>query len=222
MSTSVRPGSTSGRTRRRDAGSLAWLLPVHAALLAATTLTHQPDPATDFDAYARYVTTDHFLVSHLFGSILGAAFAVVGAYAVLDQLRRRGVPRPPQLGTAVFASGNVLLTAVFAAAAFAQPAIGRAYLDGDQGARALNSDVYGPSLLLTAAAGLVLFGVGAVALGRGMSRLPGSRRLGLAYAWTLPLASVSGFVVPVLQPVLAATAAAAAGLVVARLRSPVR
>lgn len=61
-----------------------------------------------------------------------------------------------------------------------------------------------------------------MALTRGVSRLPGSRRLGLAYAWTLPLASVSGFVVPALQPVLAAIAAAVAGVAVARWRSPVR
>ena len=33
------------------------------------TLTHQPDPTTDFAAYAGYVTTPVFLVSHREASI---------------------------------------------------------------------------------------------------------------------------------------------------------
>jgi hypothetical protein len=45
-----------------------WLLPVYGILLGLSTLTHQP-PIEDFDAYARYVTTDVFLVSHLGASI---------------------------------------------------------------------------------------------------------------------------------------------------------
>ena len=32
-----------------------WALPVYAVLLGVGTLTHQPDPATDFEAYAAYV-----------------------------------------------------------------------------------------------------------------------------------------------------------------------
>jgi mannose/fructose/N-acetylgalactosamine-specific phosphotransferase system component IIC len=54
-----------------------WLLPAYGFLLGLSTLTHQP-PVADFDAYARYVTTDVFLVSHLGASILGAALAVLG------------------------------------------------------------------------------------------------------------------------------------------------
>ena len=34
-----------------------WLLPAYGFLLGLSTLTHQP-PVADFDAYARYVTTD--------------------------------------------------------------------------------------------------------------------------------------------------------------------
>ena len=46
-----------------------WLLPVYGILLGLSTLTHQP-PISDFDAYARYITTGVFLASHLGASIL--------------------------------------------------------------------------------------------------------------------------------------------------------
>jgi hypothetical protein len=39
--------------------------------------------------------------------------------------------------------GNVLFTALFGVAALAQPAIGRAFLEGASGMRELNADVYG-------------------------------------------------------------------------------
>jgi hypothetical protein len=37
-----------------------------------STITHQP-PVSDFGAYARYVSSDVFLISHLGASIFGAA-----------------------------------------------------------------------------------------------------------------------------------------------------
>ncbi len=50
-----------------------WMLPVWAAMLFLGTLTHQPDPQTDFGGFAAYVTTTSFLLSHLINSITGAA-----------------------------------------------------------------------------------------------------------------------------------------------------
>ena len=62
-----------------------WLLPAYGLLLGLSTLTHQP-PVADFEAYARYVTTDVFLISHLGASILGAALAVIGVVALTAYL----------------------------------------------------------------------------------------------------------------------------------------
>jgi hypothetical protein len=58
-----------------------WALPLYGLLLGLSTLTHQPS-VDDFDAYARYVTIDIFLASHLTASIGGAAAAILGAVAV--------------------------------------------------------------------------------------------------------------------------------------------
>jgi hypothetical protein len=64
-------------------GGLAlWALPVYGALLAVSTITHQPDYQTDFPAYARYVTTSQFVLSHLVASIGGARAA--GPYHSAD------------------------------------------------------------------------------------------------------------------------------------------
>jgi hypothetical protein len=58
-----------------------------------STLTHQPDYRTDFHAYAEYVTTTSFLVSHLVGSILGTAIGIFGVLALGAVLATSGVRR---------------------------------------------------------------------------------------------------------------------------------
>ncbi|MFC5791244.1 hypothetical protein EDM22_08470 [Agromyces tardus] len=195
-----------------------WLLPLHAGLLAVSTITHQPDPASDFGGYADYVTSPLFLAGHLVASIVGAALGILGADAALAHLvggrgRRRAVS-----GTALFTVGNVLLTSIFAAAAFAQPAIGRAWLAGHESvARAVNDDVYGLPLIGTAIAGLILFMSGAALLGAGIAATPALRIPGTTYAIAVPVAAVAGFAMPVLQPVAAAVAAVAAVVVALRL-----
>lgn len=199
------------------ARQLLWLLPVHATLLGLSTLTHQPDPTTDFAGYADYVTTDAFLLSHLGASILGAGLGVVGAVAVLLHLVLDGRRPSGLLGTSLFAIGNVLLSAVFAAAAFAQPAIGRAHQAGVEEIVAVDRDVYGAPLLATAATGLLLFTSGAFLIGQAMSRRPGLRVAGRVYAAALPVFALAGFTVLGLQPVAAFVAAAAAVVVAVRL-----
>lgn len=141
---------------QRAAGTLGaarvglWLLPVYAALLALSTLTHQPDARSDFPAYARYVTTDLFLASHLVGSIVGGALGLLGVVAALAFLVRGLAARLAVWGAALTVVGNVIVTAVFGAAAFAQPGIGRAYLDGLPQVEAVDEDVYGAPLFATA------------------------------------------------------------------------
>ena len=53
-------GSFAGRAARFG----LWGLPVYGVLLGLSVFTHEPS-RDDFGAYARYVTTDVFVVSHL-------------------------------------------------------------------------------------------------------------------------------------------------------------
>src|SRR5436190_3766961 len=100
-----------------------WALPVWTVLLFFGTLTHQPDPRTEFAGFARYVTTTEFLLSHLVASILGAAIGVLGLMALFIFLALRVRSRLAAAGLVMAVVGNVLITAIFGMAAFAQSAV---------------------------------------------------------------------------------------------------
>jgi hypothetical protein len=198
-----------------------WLLPVHAVLLAIGTVTHQPDKQPTFDAFARYVTTGPFLVSHLVASIAGAALGALGAVAAVAFLVRGRGAGAGVLGTSLLVAGQVVSTAVFGAAAFAQPALGRAHLRGVADAAAIDADVYGPALMLTALVGVLLLLAGSIALGVAVARAGVHDRplrlAGVVYAVAIPFFLVFGLVLTALQPVPALVAAGAAAVVARRL-----
>ncbi len=178
-----------------------WSLPLYAVLLGLSTLTHQP-PVSDFDAYARYVTTDVFLISHLGASIFGAATAILGVIAVTAHLVRGRAARTAVVGLVLTTVTNVFMAAAFGSAAFVQPGIGRAHLAGAPGMPALNADTaYGPALFATALTSAFFLIVSAAVLGTAIART--SRRLradGIAYAVLVAAFTLSGFF---LQPVQA-------------------
>lgn len=196
-----------------------WALPVYAGLLALSTTTHQPDAATDFPAYADYVTTTPFLISHIGASIVGAGLGIVGLVSTAVLVAApSGRPVRALLGAALGVLGNVMATALFGVAAFAQPAIGRAHQSGSTDMAAVNADVYGGPLVATAVAGLLAFMAGGVLLG-GAVRVT-SRRLravGTAYPVLLVVFVLAGFSVVDLQPVAAAALAVATAVLAHRL-----
>ena len=193
-----------------------WLIPVYGALLAIGTTTEQPDYDTNFEDYAEYVTTDWFLVSHLGASIAGAALGLLGIVAALAFLARGRSATPGILGAACFIVGNVLFVALFGVAAFAQPAIGEAFLAGRPGVPELNDDVYGTALFTTAGIGFLFFLAGAILLGVAIARVgPAMKWVGIGFAATLVLFVLGFFMLAVAQPIGAALFAAV-GVVLAR------
>jgi hypothetical protein len=194
-----------------------WALPVYGVLLALSTLTHQP-PVEDFEAYARYVTTDRFLLSHLVASILGAAVGALGAVAATALLVRGPRAGSAVTGMTLTVVANVVLASAFGSAAFVQPGIGRAYLAGVEGMEDLNADTaYGPALLGTALVAEVLFVTAAIVLGVAFART--SRRLrwlGVAYAVLLVLFA-AGILFGPIQPVAGFGFAAATAVLARRL-----
>jgi hypothetical protein len=197
-------GSGSARADDLDRYARAglWALPLWGALLAVSTLTHQPSYSTDFPAYAQYITRTPFLVSHLGASILGAAVGVVGLIALFIVLVRDRGSRLALAALVTSVIATVLTTSVFGVAAFAQPAIGRAYLAGHtELAVAMNNDVYGPPLFATALPGLLLFAIGIVLFGAAVARsgwLP--RWAGIGFAVGGVLFAIVGFMVGDVQP----------------------
>jgi hypothetical protein len=199
------------RLRSWASGAL-WALPVYGALLAVSTITHQPDYQTEFGAYARYVTTHQFLLSHLVASIGGAGFGLVGAAGLLI-LADQVAPRLARWGFVLWSFAQVGLASVFGVAAFFQPAVGRSFLGGGGDvAVAINEDVYGGSIFIMVGLSQLLFIVGGIMLGIASSRrqmLP--RWAGVTFAASVALFVLTFFLFDVIQP-LAGVGIAVAGV----------
>jgi hypothetical protein len=195
-----------------------WLLPVYGVLLGLSTLTHQP-PVEQFDAYARYVTTDVFLVSHLGASVFGAALAVLGAVAVTAFLVHGRARTAAVAGLVLTTVTNVFMASAFGSAAFVQPGIGRAHLSGTEGMAAINADTaYGPALLATAATSSLFFVVAGIVMGTAVARTDARLRWeGIGYAVFVPLFAVSGFLLPAVQSFAGFALAAVTAVLAVRL-----
>jgi hypothetical protein len=194
--------ATAAATATRFARLGLWLLPVYGVLLALSTLTQQPDYDTDFQGYAEYITTDRFLVSHLGASIAGAALGLLGIVAALAFLVRGPAVTAAILGAAFMIVGNALFTALFGVAAFAQPAIGRAFLDGASGVRELNDNVYGTPLFATAAVGFLFFVAGAILLSVAIARMGRPLRwVGIGFGASLVLFVLGFLALDIAQPI---------------------
>jgi hypothetical protein len=172
-----------------------WALPVWAVLLLVGTFTHQPPPQTQLGAWSRYVTTPWFLASHLIASILGAAVGTVGMIALAVCLIRLGRVRAGVWGMVLAVTANILLTAVFGIAAFAQPAIGRLYLAGHAALAHVMYDgaAQGAWLVATGLTGAVLMAASLIVFGVAVARSDWLPRLaGIGLAVSGPLFAIVG------------------------------
>jgi hypothetical protein len=96
--------------------------------------------------------------------------------------------------------GNTLTSSVFGAAAFAQPAMGRAFMLGQKNAIDFYNDVYAAPLFGMAVVALLLFMAGGVLAGSAIAasgRFP--RWAGWIYAITVVAFVLSNFLLPVGQ-----------------------
>lgn len=154
---------------RRFARRALWALPVWAAMLFFGTLTHQPDPQKDFASFAGYVTTTGFLLSHLINSITGAAIGSVGAIGLMLYLQDSKVAGRAITGMVATVVSNTLVSSIFGVAAFAQTAMGRMFLSGQQNALDFYNQVYNSPLFVTALIALLLFMIAGVLIGNAIA-----------------------------------------------------
>jgi hypothetical protein len=190
---------------RTFARGAIWSLPIWAAMLFLGTLTHQPDPQTAFDDFAAYVTTSEFLLSHLFNSILGAAIGSIGVIGLMLYLQDSKVAGKAITGMVATVIANTLTSSIFGAAAFAQPAMGRVFLAGQENALDFYNNVYTAPLFMTALVSLLLFIVGGIFTGIAITRSGRwPRWTGWVYAICTTGFVLSNFLFPVGQSVTSA------------------
>ncbi len=113
--------------------------------------------------------------------------------------RSPGIPVTAYVTTIL---GNIALVALFGVAAFAQPAIGKAFLAGHHDVIGVNSSVYGTTLTVTSVVGLVLFVAGALLFAIAISRsrsLP--RNAGILFAASVPIFAIGSITGNALAPI---------------------
>jgi hypothetical protein len=105
-------------------------LPLYGLLTFWTTLDPQPDPSTDYEAWARYVSSNYYVLKHLLGSILGLVFAIFGVFALGAYLAKGRAGRMGLVAMVVTVTANALFLPLLGASTFAAPEEGQAYLAG--------------------------------------------------------------------------------------------
>jgi hypothetical protein len=105
-------------------------VPIYGVLTFWTSLDPQPDPGTQLEAWARFVTTNEYLLEHLFGSLLGMILVVFGTFALGAQLARSRAGGMGLWAMVITVLGNLLYLTIGGVSALAVPEEGQAVLLG--------------------------------------------------------------------------------------------
>jgi hypothetical protein len=120
--------STPNITRWIGIGLLG--LALYGALIFFSSLNPQPDYNTHLEAWARYVTTNHYVLEHLFLSILGQILAIFGVFALGAYLATSRAGGMGLVAMVITVLGSALLLVILGATTFAAPEEGQAILAG--------------------------------------------------------------------------------------------
>src|SRR5919112_3093240 len=155
--------STPNTTRWIGIGLLG--LPLYGALTFLSSIDPQPDPNTHLEAWARYVTTDHYVLGHLLFTILGLIFAIFGIFALGAYLTRSSVGGMGLAAMVITVLGNALFLPLQGVSTFAAPEEGQAVLAGLEEFEQLPAIFANTVFALTGLLFIVLSFVGNILLG---------------------------------------------------------
>src|SRR5215208_875524 len=140
-------------------------LPLYGALTFWSSIDPQPDPNTRFEAWSRYVTTDHYVLAHVLGSILGLILAIFGTFALGAYLARSHAGRLGLMAMVVTVFGSTLFLPAMGVSTFSLPKEGQTYLAGIEEYDKLPSNFADSVFVATSLLVIVLLFVGNVLLG---------------------------------------------------------
>jgi len=140
-------------------------LPLYGALTFWSSLEGQPDPSTQLEAWARYVTTNGYVLTHLFLSDLGIIFVIFGTFALGAYLTRSRAGRMGLVAMVIAVFGHALFLTIGGVSTFATPVEGQAYLAGIEEYHKLPTSLAGTAQTTTLGVSILLGFVGNVLLG---------------------------------------------------------
>src|SRR4028119_1866934 len=140
-------------------------LPLYGVLTFFSSLDPQPDPNTHYGAWARFVTTDSFVLKHLFLSDLGLILAIFGTFALGAYLATSRAGRMGLVAMAIAVFGSLLFLMVGGVATFSQPEQGQMHLQGIDAYREMPTILAQTAQVATMGVGMLLMLVGNGLLG---------------------------------------------------------
>ena len=108
-------------------------LPIYGLLTFWTTLDPQPDPSRRYAAWAQYVTTDHYVLTHVVGSGLGTILGIFGVFALAVHMAPTRARNIGLLAMVITVFGQTFFLMVIGISAVAAPLEGQAYRAGIEG-----------------------------------------------------------------------------------------
>ena len=155
--------STPDTTRWIGIGLLG--LPLYGALTFFSSLDPQPDPSTHLEAWSRYVTTNGYVLKHLFLSDLGIIFVIFGTFALGAYLTRSRAGGMGLWAMVIAVFGQALFLLIGGVSTFASPEEGQAILAGMEEIDNLPTSLASSAQTATFGVSVVLGLVGNVLLG---------------------------------------------------------
>ena len=155
--------SSPNTTRWIGVGLLG--LPLYGVLTFWSSLHPQPDPNTHFEAWSRYVSTNHYVLTHVLGSILGLILGIFGTFALGAYLTRSRAGRLGLVAMVITVLGSTLFLPAMGVSAFSVPKEGQAYRAGIEEYDKLPPNFADTVFVATSLLVIVLLFVGNVLLG---------------------------------------------------------
>jgi hypothetical protein len=140
-------------------------LPLYGALTFWSSMDPQPDPNTRFEAWSRYVTTDHYVLAHVLGSGLGLILAIFGTFALGAHLAGGRAGRLGLVAMTVTVFATALFLMPMGVSTFTAPHEGQAHLAGIEEYKKLPAIFADTVFMATSLLVIVLAFVGNLLLG---------------------------------------------------------
>ena len=105
-------------------------LPLYGLLTLWASREPQPDPDTEYEAWARFVTTDEYVLTHVLGTGLGVILVIFGTFALGAHLAGTRAARSGLVGMVLAVFGQSIFLFFGGVSAFGSPMEGQAYLAG--------------------------------------------------------------------------------------------